>query len=219
MARTGLFRPLSPGLRMSSGIRNRRLLRIPSAFSQIKALPRRCKLTNISCGFGLRNIARHRRNSLQRLLKLPLRWTVSWPSTEGGRRLDRIWFSRGRFAVGPGRCRSPGLVRVMSLLIDLDRLPGCGRRRKSCSTSRPSSRWRCAIISASRYRESRSNCALSRPTARGPPARRDLHRDPPRPDRCGAAARVRCAAARHLQDRRGDPLGSPAIVAQGRAAG
>ena len=38
-------------------------------------------------------------------------------------------------------------------------------------------------------------------------------------DHGGAAAVVRRAAARHLQDRRGDPLGGIAALAQGRAAG
>lgn len=42
---------------------------------------------------------------------------------------------------------------------------------------------------------------------------------PPQPDQCGAVARIPCAAARHLQDRRSDPLGSPAALVQGRANG
>jgi Protein of unknown function (DUF1365) len=48
------------------------------------------------------------------------------------------------------------------------RLPESARRRTSCSTSRPSWKWRCATISALRCPASRSGCASWRPTGRGP---------------------------------------------------
>ena len=51
------------------------------------------------------------------------------------------------------------------------------------------------------------------------PARRDLPRPPPRPDHGAPVAVVLRAAAGHLEDRRGDPLGSVAALAQGRTAG
>ncbi len=54
---------------------------------------------------------------------------------------------------------------------------------------------------------------------RRPPARRDLPRPPPRPDLGAIAAVVLRAAAGHLENRGGDPLGSAAALAQGRAAG
>src|ERR1700694_1829464 len=54
---------------------------------------------------------------------------------------------------------------------------------------------------------------------RRPPARRDRQRPPPQPDYGGAVALVLRAAARHPENRRGDPLGSTAAVAQGSTPG
>ncbi len=47
-------------------------------------------------------------------------------------------------------------------------LPACGSSRTSCSTSRPSSRWRCATIFACCRRKSGSSCGSWRPTATAP---------------------------------------------------
>ena len=53
----------------------------------------------------------------------------------------------------------------------------------------------------------------------GPLLASDLQRPPPRPDHAGAAAIGLLAAAGDLEDLRGDPLGSVAALAQGRASG
>jgi len=65
----------------------------------------------------------------------------------------------------------------------------------------------------------RRQIAILETDREGPPARRDLPWPPPRLDYGGAVAFVLLAAARHLQDRRGDPLGSLAALAQRRASG
>jgi hypothetical protein len=67
--------------------------------------------------------------------------------------------------------------------------------------------------------EERVPIADSRDRPRRPPAVGDLQWPPPRPDHGGAAAFVRLAAARHPEDRRGDPLGGAAALAQRRATG
>jgi DUF1365 family protein len=54
---------------------------------------------------------------------------------------------------------------------------------------------------------------------RRPPARRDLQRPPPRPDHGRPASIVLCIAAGHLENRKRDPLGSAAALAQGSAPG
>ena len=96
--------------------------------------------------------------------------------------------------------------------------PACGSSRTSCSTSRPSSRWRCATISASRRRQTTVKLRILETDREGPllaatfnGSRRALT----------TAALLRafvCAAAGDLQDHGGDPLGSAAALAQGRAA-
>ena len=53
--------------------------------------------------------------------------------------------------------------------------PACGSSRKSCSTSRPLSKWRCAIISALRRRRARQ-AAHSRDRSRRSLALRNLQR-------------------------------------------
>ena len=97
--------------------------------------------------------------------------------------------------------------------------PACGRRRTSCSTSRPSWKWRCAITSASRRPANRSSCASWRPTARGPCSPPPSRAAASRSTTSLAASRLRRAAAGHSQDRCSDPLASAAVVAQGRPAG
>src|ERR1700688_2681610 len=141
MARTGLFHALSPALRMSSGIRNRRLIRIPSGFLRIEAVPGRSKLTNISCAFGPR-----RGNACPpRADGPPLHLSRHEP-------VDRSRpAGRGGPAVGTARRQPGGALQLgeadhgtrRRLILNTSgdihayaagvssALPGCGRRRKS----------------------------------------------------------------------------------------
>jgi uncharacterized protein len=59
-----------------------------------------------------------------------------------------------------------GDIHSYALVVKPDEMPASGSSRTSCFTSRPSSRWRCAITSGFRRRPMTSNCASSKPTAR-----------------------------------------------------
>ena len=97
--------------------------------------------------------------------------------------------------------------------------PASGSSRTSCSTSRPSSRWRCAIISACSPPGERVKLRILETDREGPLLAATFNGRRRALTTSSAAAIVLRAAAGHLQDRRGDPLGGAAALAQGRAAG